>query len=104
MKWTCVALFSAAILVMSAIAPAVVQASEELDRMWECPHADGVTLYTNKERAGCQAMTLKPLAVFPDSSTMRTSPGTKPDTPPHPDRMPPQEILPKDTTLSYLTK
>lgn len=82
MKRTCGACFSAAILVMSVIAPAVAQASEELDRMWECPQTDGVTLYTNKERAGCQAMTLKPLSVFPDLSTMRTRPGTKTDTPP----------------------
>lgn len=69
--------------------------------MWECPQADGITLYTNKERAGCHAITLKPLSVFSDLMTMRTSPGTKTDTPHPPDSMPSQEIFLKDTTLSY---
>ena len=104
MKRTCVSLLSVAMLGMCFIAPAAAETSEELETMWECPQADGITLYTNKERAGSQAMTLKPLSVFPDFSTMRTSPGTKTDTPQHPDRMPSQEIFPKDTTLSYQTK
>ncbi len=72
--------------------------------MWECPQEDGVPLYTNKERAGCQAITLKPLSVFPDLSTMRTSPHTPTDTLRHGDRMPSQEVRPKDRTLPYRTK
>lgn len=104
MKRTGVALLSVAILGMCSIAPAVAETSEELDRMWECPQEDGVPLYTNKERAGCQAITLKPLSVFPDLSTMRKSSGTKTDTLPHRDRMPAQEIVPEDTTLPYQTK
>jgi hypothetical protein len=104
MKRTGVALLSTAILGMCALAPAIAEASAEPERMWECPQEDGVTLYTNKERAGCQVMTLKPLSVFPDLSTMRTRLGTKTDTPHPPDRMPSQEIVPQDTTHSYQTK
>ena len=81
MKRIGVSLFSAVILGMCSVAPAVAETSEELERMWECPQADGITLYTNKERAGCQAMTLQPLSVFPDLATMRTSPRTMTDTP-----------------------
>lgn len=98
------ALLSATILGMCALAPAVAETSEEPERMWECPQQDGVTLYTNKERAGCHAMTLKPLSVFPDFATMRARPGTKTDTRPHRDSMPSQEIVPEDTTHSYQTK
>jgi hypothetical protein len=72
--------------------------------MWECPQEDGITLYTNKERAGCHPMTLKPLSVFPDLATMRKSSDTQTDTRPPRDRMPSQEIVPKDTTHSYQTK
>lgn len=89
MKRTCVALLSAAILGMCPIAPAMAETSEELETMWECPQEDGITLYTNKERAGCQAMTLKPLSVFPDLATMRKSPHTMTDS---------QQVPPKDTT------
>ena len=34
-------------------------------RMWECSQADGSSIYTNKERAGCTLMTLKPLSIVP---------------------------------------
>jgi hypothetical protein len=43
---------------------------------WDCPQADGSSLYTNKERAGCQAMELKPLSVVPDLENMPTAPRT----------------------------
>ncbi len=33
---------------------------------WKCPEADGSWMYTNKERAGCQAMSLKPLSIVPN--------------------------------------
>lgn len=41
---------------------------------WECPQADGSSLYTNKEKPGCRAMTLKPLSVVPDLEHMPTIP------------------------------
>ena len=104
MKRIGVSLLSAAILGMCSIAPAVAETSEELETMWECPQADGITLYTNKERAGCHAMTLKPLSVFPDLATMRKSPRPVTDTLPHRDRIPSQQVPPKDTTPPYQTE
>ncbi len=38
--------------------------------IWECLQADGQTIYTNKERAGCQAMMLRPLSVVPSLDNM----------------------------------
>lgn len=104
MKRIGVSLLSAAILGMCPIAPAVAETSEELDTMWECPQEDGITLYTNKERAGCHAMTLKPLSVFPDLATMRKSPRTMTETPRPRDRTPSQEVPPKDTASPYQTE
>lgn len=31
--------------------------------VWQCPGPDGTPLFTNKERAGCQVMELKPLSI-----------------------------------------
>lgn len=41
---------------------------------WECPQADGSSMYTNKEKAGCHAMVLKPLSVVPNLENMPTIP------------------------------
>jgi len=41
-------------------------------RMWECSQADGSSIYTNKERAGCTLMTLKPLSIVPSLDNMPT--------------------------------
>lgn len=41
---------------------------------WECSHADGSVVYTNKEHTGCRAMTLKPLSVVPNLENMPTIP------------------------------
>ncbi|HET9846741.1 MAG TPA: hypothetical protein VFQ02_13370 [Nitrospira sp.] len=41
-------------------------------RMWECTQADGSSIYTNKERAGCTLMTLKELSVVPSLDEMPT--------------------------------
>ena len=41
-------------------------------RMWECTQADGSSIYTNKERAGCTLMTLKELSVVPSLDQMPT--------------------------------
>ena len=97
MKQTYVAILSAAVLGMCSIASAVAETSEELETMWECPQEDGITLYTNKERAGCHAMTLKPLSVFPDLATMT-------DTLRQRDSMPSQHVPPNDTTAPYPAK
>ncbi len=48
----------------------------ELTTTWECPQADGTPLYTNKEKAGCHPMALKPLSVVPDLEHMPTIPQT----------------------------
>jgi hypothetical protein len=41
---------------------------------WECQLADGNTIYTNKERAGCRPVLLRPLSVVPSSENMPTTP------------------------------
>lgn len=51
-------------------------APTESPSTWECPQADGSSLYTNKEKAGCRAMTLKPLSIVPDLENMPTIPHT----------------------------
>ena len=51
-------------------------ATTELPTTWECSQADGSLLYTNKEKAGCRPMTLKPLSVVPDLEQMPTIPRT----------------------------
>jgi hypothetical protein len=104
MKRIGVSLFSAVILGMCSMAPAGAETSEELEMMWACPQADGITLYTNNERTGCHAITLKPLLVSPDLATIRKSPRTMTDTLPHRDRMPSQQVPSKDTTSPYQTE
>ena len=34
-------------------------------QVWQCPGPDGTPLFTNKERADCQAMDLRPISVAP---------------------------------------
>jgi len=41
-------------------------------KMWSCPQPDGTMLYTNKDKAGCTLMTLKPLSVVPSLDNMQT--------------------------------
>jgi hypothetical protein len=41
-------------------------------KMWSCPQPDGTMLYTNKDKAGCTLMTLKPLSVVPSLDNMPT--------------------------------
>lgn len=55
----------------------------EPSSMWECPQADGSLIYTNKERAGCRAMMLKPLSVVPSLENMPTIPRTMTAAAPH---------------------
>ena len=33
--------------------------------VWECPQADDIPLYTNRERPGCHAMVLRPISTVP---------------------------------------
>ena len=76
MKQACVSFFLAVMMLTVSITPAHAETSETI---WECPQADGSTVYTNKEHAGCQAMTLKPLSVVPDLAPMPTIPRATPD-------------------------
>ncbi len=89
MKKTCGSLLSAVMLSAFPIALAVAETSEGLETMWECPQADGTTIYTNKERVGCQPMTLKPLSSVPDLALMPTIP-----------RAPTDMLRPRDRTSS----
>ncbi len=41
-------------------------------KMWSCPMPDGTVLYTNKDKAGCTPMSLKPLSVVPSLDDMPT--------------------------------
>lgn len=50
---------------------------------WECPMADGGSMYTNKEHAGCQEILLKPLSVVPSVENMPTAPLSMPAGAPH---------------------
>jgi hypothetical protein len=64
--------------------------AETSETIWDCPQADGSTVYTNKEHAGCQAITLRPLSVVPDLAPMPTIPRATPDTVRPHDRTPSQ--------------
>jgi len=59
--------------------------------MWECLQADGNTIYTNKERAGCRTMELKPLSVVPSMEHMPTIPRAMTAAAPHYDALPHQD-------------
>lgn len=65
------------LVAMLAVAPAISASADtpsEPTTTWQCPQADGTSLYTNKEQAGCQAMTLKPISVVPNLEHMPTIP------------------------------
>ena len=67
-------------LAAAALAVGGTTAFAELDetakfdpaRMWECTQADGSSMYTNKERAGCKLMALKELSTVPSLDHMPT--------------------------------
>ena len=79
---------------LSATPPSVPSPSET----WECPQADGSSVYTNKEKAGCRAMMLKPLSVVPSLDHMPTTPRAVVTDVPHYQVVPPadQSIDPRD--------
>jgi hypothetical protein len=70
--FTIISLVAAAMLVV--IAKPAFSETEKFDpaKMWECPQADGSSMYTNKERAGCKLMTLRELSVVPSLEHMPT--------------------------------
>jgi hypothetical protein len=67
---------AAAAAVVLAAPPAIADTNEAVKfdpaRMWECPQADGSSIYTNKERAGCKLLALKELSVVPSLDQMPT--------------------------------
>lgn len=65
-----------AMLAVFSAGPAFSDTQPGSGTTWECPQADGSSMYTNKERAGCHAMTLKPLSVVPNLENMPTAPRT----------------------------
>src|SRR5512145_980308 len=71
--FTTFSLIAAAAVVMAAT-PVIADTTEKFDpaRMWECTQADGSSIYTNKERAGCKLMVLKELSVVPSLDHMPT--------------------------------
>ncbi|HEU4503776.1 MAG TPA: hypothetical protein VFR79_03040 [Nitrospira sp.] len=71
--FTTFSLVAAAAVVMAAT-PVIADTTEKFDpaRMWECTQADGSSIYTNKERAGCKLMVLKELSVVPSLDHMPT--------------------------------
>ena len=75
MKWMYAQLLSVAMLAGFSVTPLLAE-TDGLARVWTCPQADGSTVYTNKERAGCEALMLKPLSVVPDLALMPTIPPT----------------------------
>ncbi len=68
--------FLTAMLAVFFATPAFSETESGLGMTWDCPQADGSSIYTNKERAGCHAMALKPLSVVPDFVNMPTIPRT----------------------------
>lgn len=68
--------FASTVLVLlaaSASADTPPPAPEPADT-WECPLEDGTTIYTNKERAGCRAVLLRPLSVVPSPESIPATP------------------------------
>jgi hypothetical protein len=65
---------AAALAVAASSASAETTETVKFDpsRMWECTEADGSSMYTNKERAGCKLMVLKELSVVPSLEHMPT--------------------------------
>jgi hypothetical protein len=86
MRFSGLSLPSAAALAIMIPLPSFADAPpapNEPTTTWECPQADGTPLYTNKEKAGCRAMTLKPLSIVPDLEHMPTIPQTVSAVPPY---------------------
>ena len=72
--FTTISCVAAAAVMLAAAVPVHADTAERVDpaRMWECTQADGSSMYTNKERAGCKLMVLKELSVVPSLDNMPT--------------------------------
>ena len=68
--------FLVAIMAVFSAAPAFSDTESGSGTTWGCTQADGSSIYTYKERAGCRAMVLKSLSVVPDLENMPTIPRT----------------------------
>lgn len=88
-------LLSAGMLAVMPTALGVAETIDQSDAMWECPQADGTSVYTNKEGVGCHVMTLKPLSAVPDGVTRPTIPLTTTATPPDRKKGPAQGHAPR---------
>ena len=75
--------FLTAMLALFSAGPAYSDTQPGPGTTWECPQADGSSMYTNKERDGCHAMTLKPLSVVPDLENMPKAPRATTTAAPH---------------------
>jgi len=66
------------LVALTAVSPALSDTPPptEPSGMWECPQADGTSVYTNKEKPGCRVMTLKSLSVTPSLDNMPLIPRT----------------------------
>jgi len=42
--------------------------------IWECPQADDIPMYTNREQPGCHAMVLKPISIVPSYPSQPNEP------------------------------
>lgn len=73
MKWMYAPLLSLTVLAGVPVAPLWAE-TDGLGGVWACAQADGSTVYTNKERAGCEALMLKPLSAVPDIALMPSIP------------------------------
>ena len=74
--------FAAAALAVGTTAFADTNEAVKSDpaRMWECIQADGSSMYTNKERAGCKLMALRELSIVPSLDHMPTYRSPYPET------------------------
>lgn len=61
-----------ALLALVSVNPALADTPTPVEpsETWECPQADGTSVYTNKEKPGCRAVTLRPLSVIPSLDNM----------------------------------
>ncbi len=55
----------AVLLATSAPVLSDAPAIADIPETWECPQADGILLYTDRERPGCHVKVLKPLSSVP---------------------------------------
>lgn len=86
--------FLTAMVVVFSAGPAFSDTQPGSGTTWECSQADGSSMYTNKERAGCHAMTLKPLSIVPDLENMPTIPRATTTAAPHYEVPPYQDRAP----------